>query len=92
MFGFIGNVGVVGWVVIGIAVLLLVGTRGQIPQLMRDLGRGINSFRTGLKEGTDDADAAAEAVEAQEAETVEVEAKAKPKAKASKAKAKKASS
>jgi len=71
MFGFIGNVGVVGWVVIGIAVLLLVGTRGQIPQLMRDLGRGINSFRSGLKEGADDAEDAKAAVEEQAGDTVE---------------------
>ena len=76
MFGFIGNIGVVGWVVIGIAVLLLVGTRGQIPQLMRDLGRGINSFRTGLKEGADDA---AAAVEDQPGDTVEATAEEKSK-------------
>ena len=76
MFGFIGNVGVVGWVVIGIGVLLLVGTRGQIPQLMRDLGRGINSFRTGLKEGADDA---AAAVEDKPGETVETTADEKTK-------------
>ena len=60
MFAFLGQVGVVGWVVIGVAILLLVGTRGQIPQLMRDLGRGINSFRSGLKEGVDEMDEAAD--------------------------------
>ena len=75
MFGFIGNIGVVGWVVIGVAVLLLVGTRGQIPQLMQDLGRGINSFRTGLKEGADEA----KAVEEQDGDTVEVEVKSEEK-------------
>lgn len=79
MFGFIGNIGVVGWVVIGVAVLLLVGTRGQIPQLMRDLGRGINSFRSGLKEGADEAEEAKAAVEEQAAETVEATAKEKSK-------------
>lgn len=83
MFAFLGQVGVVGWVVIGVAVLLLVGTRGQIPQLMRDLGRGINSFRSGLKEGADDMEEASAAVEEQEPETVEVEAKAKTKKKTS---------
>lgn len=73
MLGFgLGSIGAVGWIVIGVAVLLLVGTRGQIPQLMRDLGRGINSFRSGLKEGTDEA---AEAVEEKAAETVETTAK-----------------
>ena len=79
MFGFIGNIGVVGWVVIGVAVLLLVGTRGQIPQLMRDLGRGINSFRSGLKEGAEEADEAKTAVEEKAAETVEAKAKEKSK-------------
>lgn len=73
MLGFgLGSIGAVGWIVIGVAVLLLVGTRGQIPQLMRDLGRGINSFRSGLKEGTDEA---TEAVEEKAAETVEATAK-----------------
>lgn len=75
MFGFIQNIGVVGWIVIGIAVLLLVGTRGQIPQLMRDLGRGINSFRSGLKEGSDEADNAKKAVEDTPVDPVDVEAK-----------------
>lgn len=79
MLGFIGNIGVVGWVVIGVAVLLLVGTRGQIPQLMRDLGRGINSFRSGLKEGADEAEEAKAAVEEQASETVEATAKEKSK-------------
>ena len=74
MLGFIGNIGVVGWVVIGVAILLLVGTRGQIPQLMRDLGRGINSFRSGLKEGADEAEEAKAAVEEKAGDTVEATA------------------
>ena len=79
MYAFgLGSIGAVGWIVIGVAILLLVGTRGQIPQLMRDLGRGINSFRSGLKEGADDSK---EAVEDQPGETVDVEAKAKSESK-----------
>ena len=40
------------WVLLILLVmaLLVFGGRGRIPQLMRDMGRGITAFRTGLKE------------------------------------------
>jgi sec-independent protein translocase protein TatA len=34
-------------------VLLLFGGRGKIPNLMKDLGQGINAFKKGLKENKD---------------------------------------
>ena len=73
MFAFIQNLGITGIVILAILALVLFGTRGQIPAFMRDIGRGINSFRTGLKEGADDA----KAVEETDGETVEVETEAK---------------
>ena len=77
MFGFgLGGIGPTGWIVIGVAILLLVGTRGQIPQLMRDLGRGINSFRSGLKEGEDEGKTPKAAVEEKAEDTVDITAKA----------------
>ncbi|MGB0786168.1 MAG: Sec-independent protein translocase subunit TatA/TatB [Alphaproteobacteria bacterium] len=95
MFGFIGQWGWPGLLVIGVIALVLFGSRGQIPAFMRDIGRGINSFRSGLKEGADEAesdkDDDAPAVEAQEVEIVEVEAAPKKKASAKKPATKKAS-
>lgn len=96
MFGFIGQWGWPGLLVIGVIALVLFGSRGQIPAFMRDIGRGINSFRSGLKEGADEAesdkdDNDAPAVEAQEVEIVEVEAAPKKKASAKKPATKKAS-
>jgi sec-independent protein translocase protein TatA len=37
-------------------ILLLFGGRGRIPQLMKDMGTGINAFRKGLKEEDKDKD------------------------------------
>ena len=35
-------------------VLLLFGGRGKISSLMGDMGKGISSFKKGIKEGADD--------------------------------------
>ncbi len=93
MFAFIGSWGWQGIVVIGLLALVLFGSRGQIPAFMRDIGRGINSFRSGLKEGADEAKDEDEApqVEAQEAQVVEVETASGDGASAKKPAAKKAS-
>lgn len=37
-------------------VLLLFGGRGRIPNLMKDMGTGINAFRKGLKDEDKDKD------------------------------------
>ena len=52
--------GPLGWteiIVLLVLVLLIFGTR--IPNLMRNLGKGVTSFKQGLKEGSesDDRDA-----------------------------------
>ena len=41
------------WLVLLVVVLLLFGGRGKIPNLMKDLGQGINAFKKGLKENKD---------------------------------------
>ena len=38
------------WIIVLAVILLLFGGRGQIPNLMRDMGQGINAFKKGLKE------------------------------------------
>lgn len=50
---FIQNIGWIGWVIIGLAVLLLFGGK-KIPELMRGTGKGIKEFKKGLKEGEDE--------------------------------------
>jgi sec-independent protein translocase protein TatA len=41
------------WLILLVVVLLLFGGRGKIPNLMKDLGQGINAFKKGLKENKD---------------------------------------
>ncbi len=51
------------WIIVLAVILLLFGGRGKIPNLMRDMGQGINAFKKGLKEEDKDkvkADSAAE--------------------------------
>ena len=38
------------WIIVLDIILLLFGGRGKIPNLMRDMGQGINAFKKGLKE------------------------------------------
>ncbi|MEM6897367.1 MAG: twin-arginine translocase TatA/TatE family subunit [Pseudomonadota bacterium] len=59
---FLTNIPPVGWLLIAVVVLVLFG-RGKISSLMGEVGKGITSFKKGVKEGTDelekaDADAA----------------------------------
>lgn len=55
------NIGPWQIAIILVIVLLLFGTGGKIPKLMRDMGQGINAFKKGLKESKDDKTADAEA-------------------------------
>ena len=45
--------------VIALIVLLLFGGK-KIPELMKGLGKGVKSFKDGMKEVTDEADASGE--------------------------------
>jgi len=47
---FLTNVPPVGWLLIAVVVLVLFG-RGKISSLMGEVGKGITSFRKGIKQG-----------------------------------------
>jgi sec-independent protein translocase protein TatA len=44
------------WLIVLVVVLVLFGGGGKIPKLMRDMGKGINAFKKGLKEEPKDKD------------------------------------
>ena len=46
--------GIWQWVVVLAIVLILFGGRGKISQLMGDFGRGLRSFKKGVKEDGED--------------------------------------
>lgn len=54
---FFTNIPPVGWLLIAVVVLVLFG-RGKISSLMGEVGKGITSFRKGVKEGTEELEAA----------------------------------
>ena len=56
---FINNIGPLGLIVILVVVLLLFG-RGKIPALMGDVAKGIKSFKKGMKEEPEEANAKVE--------------------------------
>lgn len=56
--GFIGNVGPWGFLVIAVVVLVLFG-RGKISSMMGEVGKGITSFKKGMKEGAEEIENAA---------------------------------
>ena len=64
MFG--GSFSILHWIVVLAVVLLLFGGRGKVSAIMGDFGKGLRSFKTGLKGPDGDAgeDDAAEAIEA----------------------------
>ncbi|MFD0908843.1 twin-arginine translocase TatA/TatE family subunit [Ruegeria arenilitoris] len=47
------NVPPVGWLLIAIVVLVLFG-RGKISSLMGEVGKGITSFKKGVREGSEE--------------------------------------
>ena len=63
-------------------IILLVFGRGRIPGLMGDMAKGINAFRSGLREGKEDeaeaATTAAAASEPEPAKTIEHDETAEP--------------
>jgi TatA/E family protein of Tat protein translocase len=62
-------------------IILLVFGRGRIPGLMGDMAKGINAFRSGLREGKEDEEAtstAAAAAEPEPAKTIEHDESAEP--------------
>jgi sec-independent protein translocase protein TatA len=53
-----GTFSVWHWLIVLVVVLVLFGGGGKIPKLMRDMGKGINAFKKGLKEEAKDSDEA----------------------------------
>ncbi len=55
-----GSFSIWHWLIVLVVVLVLFGGGGKIPKLMRDMGKGINAFKKGLKEDKDEGEAEAE--------------------------------
>lgn len=49
----LNNIGPAGLILIAIVVLVLFG-RGKVSSLMGEVGKGITSFKRGIKEGSDE--------------------------------------
>lgn len=52
---FLGNMRGWEWIIILVVILLLFGGK-KIPELMRAMGKGVKSFKSGLNEAVDDVD------------------------------------
>ena len=70
------------WLIVLAVVLLLFGGRGKISALMGDFGKGLKSFKQGLKEDDEiEGDEKAKAIKAEAANTSEAEPESKKAAK-----------
>ena len=74
MFG--GSFSILHWIVVLAVVLLLFGGRGKVSAIMGDFGKGLKSFKKGMKED-DAAEHGAEedvpkAIDSEKAEAVDV--------------------
>ncbi|MDD7971238.1 twin-arginine translocase TatA/TatE family subunit [Roseinatronobacter alkalisoli] len=49
----LNNIGPAGFIIIAVVVLVLFG-RGKVSALMGEVGKGITSFRKGLKDGSEE--------------------------------------
>ena len=49
----LNNIGPAGFIIIAVVVLVLFG-RGKVSALMGEVGKGITSFKKGLKDGSDE--------------------------------------
>ena len=49
----LNNIGPAGFIIIAIVVLVLFG-RGKVSALMGEVGKGITSFKKGLKDGSEE--------------------------------------
>ncbi|MCC5959362.1 MAG: twin-arginine translocase TatA/TatE family subunit [Rhodobacteraceae bacterium] len=51
----LNNIGPAGFIIIAVVVLVLFG-RGKVSALMGEVGKGITSFKKGLKDGSEELD------------------------------------
>ena len=63
------NIGPAGLILIAIVVLVLFG-RGKVAGLMGEVGKGITSFKRGIKEGSDEIENSSKAASAEAAHDV----------------------
>lgn len=56
----LNNIGLPGLLLIAVVVLVLFG-RGKIASLMGEVGKGITAFKKGVKDGTQELEAASQA-------------------------------
>ncbi len=66
------NIGPGGLILIAIVVLVLFG-RGKVAGLMGEVGKGITSFKRGMKEGTDEIEHASTTAAADNARDITLE-------------------
>ena len=62
------------WLIVLVVVLVLFGGKGKISSLMGDFGKGLKSFKKGMKEeekADADSDVAPKALNAEQAETLD---------------------
>jgi len=65
----LNNIGPAGLILIAIVVLVLFG-RGKVAGLMGEVGKGITSFKRGIKEGSDEIENASRSTAADAARDV----------------------
>jgi len=65
----LNNIGPAGLLLIAIVVLVLFG-RGKIASLMGEVGKGITSFKRGIKEGSDELENASQSANADQARDI----------------------
>ena len=77
-----GVMGIWQWVIVLAIVLLLFGGRGKISALMGDFGKGLKSFKKGLKDGEGEESASEQqgAIEDKPAASAETKTEEKDKA------------
>jgi sec-independent protein translocase protein TatA len=57
-----GSFSIWHWVIVLVVVLLLFGA-GKIPRLMGDMAKGINAFKKGLKDDSDESATSAKSID-----------------------------
>lgn len=67
-----GWTGIWQWVIVLAIILILFGGRGKISALMGDFGKGLKSFKKGMKDGEEGDEAKPEAPKALESEAATV--------------------
>ncbi len=65
----LNNIGPAGLILIAIVVLVLFG-RGKVAGLMGEVGKGITSFKRGIKEGTEEIENSSKAAAAEAARDI----------------------